>query len=51
MLSGRLAVTLHWMLELLFSLTRVAAVLMSLTRWRDRFVFRLTVILTDHLFL
>lgn len=39
MLSGRLAVILHWMLELLFSPTRVAAVLMSLTRWRDRYIF------------
>ena len=37
LLPGRLAVTLHWMLVLLFSQTRAAAVLMSLTRCLDRF--------------
>ena len=38
MLSGRLAVILHWMLELLFSPTGVVVALMSLTRCPGRLV-------------
>ena len=44
---GREGATLHWMLELLFLPTRVAAALMSLTRWPDRFAFALNSFVID----
>ena len=47
MFPGREGATLHWMLELLFLPTRVAAALMSLTRWPDRFAFALNSFVND----